>query len=872
MVLLEREWVLEFLDERLAQAAAGRGSVVFLSGEAGAGKSAIIQAFAERVAGQARLLSGACDSISIPGHLWPLRDLATSASPALRESIRREATRDALFHATLNEFSTYSGATVMVIEDAHWADDATLDLLRFLGRRVPATRGLVIVTYRDDDSSRLQRLRLLLGDLATVPELHRLALPALSRDAVAQLARGRTIDPAALFDRTSGNAFFVTELLATNEAMPERIGDAIEARYVHLSESARQMLELAAVVGEAVELSTLRALIGESESALFETLASGALRLDGHIVRFRHALVRDAVLASLSSMQRVNLHAQVFDTFERNGIAADPASMAHLAEEAGRFSAVPAYAKAAAELAAEHRSYREAASQYQRALTYSADLTLAERSDLLGHLAEVTFYCGAGETDPGILRELVQSYRSRGDRRQLANHLLWLAWVLIDDGAYTEAQSAADEAVGIAATLDDPALHASALATVASLIQIKGRTTESLEIAAAALDLAEQGAEPRIAIQIRSSIGSRLLVSDEASGAEILRESIENARSHRFDIEVVSGMADLGFHWFATFQLDRAECTLTEAADYAAERDLDCWRRWVLVGLSQVAFARGDWARATNVAGSAIQVQSGCFLNRFFGYLTIARVRARRGDPEVDAAIDAARGFCIEEPNPHRACLLAIARAEAAWLAGDSSRALRETADALPIASKFGLSWFAGELAHYHRAAGGALPAAFDPPGPYRYEVSGDWKTAANEWRRLGAPYETARALAMTEDEQALRHALAGFDKLGAQPMSTSVTRRLRELGVSSIPRGPRPSTKANPFGLTAREAEILEQIGEGWTNSEIAARLFLSQRTVEHHVSSLLGKLGAHSRREATRLARAPIPTRSERTPVLVK
>jgi DNA-binding CsgD family transcriptional regulator len=204
-----------------------------------------------------------------------------------------------------------------------------------------------------------------------------------------------------------------------------------------------------------------------------------------------------------------------------------------------------------------------------------------------------------------------------------------------------------------------------------------------------------------------------------------------------------------------------------------------------------------------------------------------------------------------------------LARAEAAWLAGDPDRVVAEAADLFALVVRRNHPRLAGELAFWLWRAG-ALAAT--PPRalePFALQMAGDWLEAVARWRALGCPYEAAWALADGGDESSLRFAHAEFVRLGAAPAAGMVAERLRDMGASGIPRGPRPATRANPARLTQREMEILALLVEGRPNTGIAERLYLSPRTVAHHVSSILAKLGVHSRteavQEAARLGIAP-------------
>jgi DNA-binding CsgD family transcriptional regulator len=201
---------------------------------------------------------------------------------------------------------------------------------------------------------------------------------------------------------------------------------------------------------------------------------------------------------------------------------------------------------------------------------------------------------------------------------------------------------------------------------------------------------------------------------------------------------------------------------------------------------------------------------------------------------------------------------VAVAAAEAAWLTGNSGAARDATEEALALAVRVGARHDIASLQAWRKRAGVEEPPhALAAEGPNGLELQGEFEAAAAIWMELGRPYEAALALADIATDPALRRSLELLTDLGARATAAVVTRRLRALGARDIPRGPRPTTLVNPAELTPREVEIVQLLADGLRNAEIAERLFLSERTVENHVSSILRKLGARSRAEAVADAR---------------
>lgn len=395
--LLEREEHLAQLAEHLRAAESGHGRLVLVGGEAGVGKSALIDAFSQKVRGG--VLRTSWDSLSTPAPLGPARDLAPVLGLEIEDLAQGQEARDRVFRAVLAALGSRGGVTVIVGEDAHWADGASLELLRFLGRRIADLPVFIIVSYRDDEVGAEHPLRMILGDLATAPTLHRLAPAPLPVPAVEPLTAGTGRDPEALHRLTGGNPFFLAEILAAPVGpVPVSVSDAVLARAARLSPEARAVLDVAAIIGVSFTTEVFLAVAGPVLEEVEACLASGLLRATDDDLPFRHALTRDSIYNAMAPTRRRLLHARALEALRREH---DPATrlalFAHHAEAAGDRAGVLGYASAAADEATRLNAHRQAAAQYRRALRFADHLPGAERARLLEGLAVSCYLSDQGE-------------------------------------------------------------------------------------------------------------------------------------------------------------------------------------------------------------------------------------------------------------------------------------------------------------------------------------------------------------------------------------------------------------------------------------------------------------------------------------------
>jgi DNA-binding CsgD family transcriptional regulator/tetratricopeptide (TPR) repeat protein len=849
--LLERERELAVLTEALARVdARSEGGLVLVSGEAGVGKTTLLRHFCEQHTDDAKIFRGSCDPLFTPPPLGPLLDIADSLGGEFGAALSESRELHELVGALVRTLAARRPA-VLVFEDIHWADEATLDVLRVLARKIENVAALVVLTFRDDELEWSHPLRRMLGELATQRSVTRLKLAPLSPDAVAELAIPHGFDAAELYRTTGGNPFFVVEVLASGgDRIPSTVREAVLARGARLSPSARTVLEAVALVPPQAELWLLEALLGGPPTDLEECLASGMLRSEPVGIVFRHELARLAVEESVAPDRALALHRRALLALaDPPDGAADLARLAHHAEAARDTGAVLAYAPTAAERAEDVGAHREAAAQYARAFRFADGLPPQRRAELLEHQAEACYLTDQYDEGIAALEQALEIHRAEGDRLREGDVLARLSDFLWCPGRTQESAQRARDAVSLLEPLPPGRELAQAYSVLAFSCDRSSRWAEAKEWAGRALELADRVGDERIAVDA-------LLVLD-------VDQALERARQAGLARHVANAMTILALSNVFECRYREAERHLREGLDFCEERGIELCQLYLLACRACFEVDQGRWNEAADTAETVLRIHRTSTSPRIWALCALALVRARRGDPGWSDLLDEAENLAEPTGELGRLGPVAAARAETAWLAGDRDGVAAATDAVMPLARELSDARVLGELGSWRRLAGLDTYAAPHAPGPYRLQLEGAWSEAAKQWAELGCHFQAAIARSETGDESELRHALDELRELGASAAATVVSRRLRERGVRGLPRGPRPSTRENPAGLTAREVEVLGLLAEGLRNAEIAERLFLSKRTVDRHVSAILRKLSVRTRAqagtEAVRLGLAP-------------
>lgn len=850
MELLEREADLSLLHEAALDVARG-GRVALITGEPGVGKSSLVASFLRGLPAERPVWFGRCDDLIAARPLGAVREAIRSAAGAPTElllALERGSVTDVM--VGLQEALASGPAAVFVVDDLHWADDATLDVLGYLVRRAAALPVLFVGSYRSGEVAGNESLRRFLGSLPS--GTLRVTPAPLSRTAVSRLAGSSDI--GRLYDVTGGNPFFVTEVLAAGpggspgEDFPPTVAAAVVGRLAALSKPCRQALERLSVWSGVIDFDLAERLVGDLE-VLSEAELCGLLTVTAAGLSFRHEIARLVTAGTLPRVLRRGFDAAVIAALRERGDS-DLPRLVHHATSCGDADTVVAFAPRAAEYCVRVGANRQALAFYGAALRYEDRLDRKQLAQVCDAYAwELSIAHRFGEAVQYAQRAL--RLVADDDRDKRIGVLVRTARILYMSGSGPAAMDCASTAVDLARDGRSPS-YAEALTALGSLHALMGDPAEGVRLLDAAAGAAAEPGLRSLVFNYQAQCRSDL---DEDQAVDMMRGALHLARQHAAYEALARAYTNLAELLYRLARYDELEDVVTEGLTFAREHGF--WSHAYNLETHQalLTWRRGEVDQARDALEIALGRYDDPGMLVLYSDVPLARLRARTGDRSAGIAL---RAGWVGALRLGSICLgyAGAALAEWGWLYGDrgvvehvlqgwGDHALRPTVGA-----------FDAEIRRYAILAGvgGAADAACRGDSPWALAVGGDHAAAAARWRSIGDPYELAIELAHSTRGEDVLEALQLTKAYGAGPASRWVRGRLTEMGVRSVPRGPQPRTRAHAAGLTPREAEVTDLLVSGMTNAEIADQLFLSVRTVEHHVSAVLAKLAVDNRRAARR------------------
>jgi DNA-binding CsgD family transcriptional regulator/tetratricopeptide (TPR) repeat protein len=842
--LLERDHELAVIGAVLASAAGGNGGGVAVTGDAGTGKSVLLEAACAGASG-VRVLRGSCDPLRTPRPLGPFRDLARSAGLQMLDGDIPLATVCEQVYDALRETPT-----ALLVEDLHWVDEASVDVLRFLARRLDAMPLAVLVSYRDTEVGPRHPARSFIEDVARLDMLRALVLRPLSLDAVRTLLGERGPDPERVLHLTGGNPFFVTEIAKEpDRPLPTSVRDAVLARTSGVAPEDLEVLQLAAAAPGRLDHRVLPAL-GVDLPTLRRLDATGLLARHPGGLEFQHELSRRAIESTIPPGGEPHLHARLLAALERLD-PMEPAVLSHHAVAALDAAKATRYAEAAAADAIRAGSHSEAVAFFETALAHLDGATMADRAGLLLRLAFEQYMTSHLADAIDTVRATFPIWQDIGDDAGLAAAYETCSVLEYYNGCRAAALAHAEQAATVAERSGADLAYGAARATRGFLAYLGNDLALAASCAEQASDVA--GRHGQDALRLRGGVVRSLatLAAGDGEVRRTLMDQIEVARSRGWDELASTGYSQLASLDVEFRRFRAAQHTLEESLPFTVARDIPICHHWQTGVRSRLHFALGRWNAALEDSGSVLE-HDGMPIARLWPHIVAGLVALRRGAPFDAEQLDRAWDIATLVDEPLRRLPVLSALAEVAWMTGTPDS--RVCDDALHTLQRSvgvpGTQWAAGELAVWlHRLdLLSELPDAVAEP--FRAARAGRFDDAASWWAKAGEPFAEAMVLGDSPDPGLRARGVELLDRLGAIATADRRRAELRRDGVVQVPQRPRISTRANPGGLTNRQLDVARLVARGFTNAEIASRLFISPKTADHHVSAVLTKLGLPSRR----------------------
>ena len=743
-----------------------------------------------------RVLAGACDDLLSPRALGPLREAAAGTTGPLAAALAGEQP-DAVPGAAVAELAAWR-PTVLIVEDLHWADDATLDVLGHVARRLADLPALLVLTFRDEEVPPAHPVRRVLGALTAAP-VHRLALAPLSSAAVAGLAAGSGRDSAALHALTGGNPFYVTEALAApGVAVPATVADAVLARVGRLDAPCRDAVEQLSVVPTAVELGLARQLLGERFDTLAQAEEQGVLQVRDDGLAFRHELARRAVEQSLSALHRRALHRGRSRRCARRSPATSPGSSTTPSRPVTSRPSWPTVPRRGGRRRRPARTARRWRCWRPRCATPTGCPTASAPA--------CTTTTPGSCTTRTATRRPSRSPSGRWNCCAPRDEPLALGAVLVRlsrhrylTGDTDGAEAAADDALRTVTPEHSDAVAAAAT-NRGTLLALGGHPGAGDALREAHVLAHRAGRFDLVALCLNyESLTETGIDVDHRIG--LLRASIELARRHGADEAVARGYTNLSEMLYRYARFAELEEALGDALAFTDEHGLPSHAYNLQVHRCLLALRHGDWADAESGLEALVDQDDDPGMLAGHSRPPYGRLLARRGVAGAGQLLALAWERALRQRSLLCLAYAGTALVEHAWLADCPDRAATVLEGWARHAARPSAEPVHAEILRYAARAGLPVEPFAGCPEPWAAGLRGDWRAAAAGWEQVGDPYEQALELAGSGEPGPTLEALRMLEDLGAHAAVRHVRQRLRELGVTRVPRRPTADTRAHPAG-----------------------------------------------------------------------
>lgn len=853
MELIERTTYLELLHTQLDQTARGEGFIFFLIGEAGIGKTSLVKAFVREIEEDCAVYTGTCDSLFTPRPLAPLYDIAWQIGGQLPGLLQSTADKATLFTAFLQELSNTSSPIVLVFEDIHWADEVTLDFIKFFARRITRSKCLFILTFRDNEISENQALRNVLADLS--PDvMKKITLPPLSPQAVKKMAATRGYSGEDVYNISGGIPFYVNEILASySPGIPRNIKDAVLAVYNRGVGLKKELWELFSVAPHGLEISMLEKISPDYGLCLDQCLANGVLLTDKNTLKFKHELYRRTVEEHLSPLRRLDLNRKVLNLLLQSNEAVRPERIVHHAKNANAYEVVMKYAPIAAQQAAQVGAHVEACKLYLTAIEYAPHGNTEELVDLYEQYAYECYLTNQMKEAIIYQQKALRVWKEKNETEKTGNSLRILSRLWWFEGNRREAEKLGHEAITVLENEPASSIKAMAYSNMSQLKMLSDEYEDTIYWGETAINMAGELGNHEILSHALCNVGTVKMRKPDTreEGENILRQSLDIAMRRGYHDDAGRAYTCLSCSALLAKDYEAAAAYFDAGISYCAERDLDSLGKYMQAWRARMLMEKGQWHEAEEICLSLLNNGSYSAVIRVTALYVLGKIKLRSGQSQAREYLEEAKNLAFPAGEVQRIAPVMVALLEYEWHTGLEVIAEKDLAYAIQLIRETDNRWHYSEFAWWLQKTRATVIHENDLVTPYQLEEDGHYHKAAAWWKSAGCPYEEAHAL-FEGNEDDKRTALGMLMVLGATATHEKLKQEMRTAGIRKIPRGMRDTTRSNPAQLTTRQVDVLKLLQNGLQNKEIAGKLFISAKTVDHHISAILFKLDVNSRTKA--------------------